>query len=1320
MIWMSMIVVPVSWVLGDVAVKMSSDSRLELLVEVSGIEDVGDAAGRWTGIRVPGYHSVFEDSIGVHVPVRAHLLAAPLGSRVTCDVTEATYYNIERYVVDDVVNSLAGRLGEVPRNAAEITTDGFFRHQRIVGLRIAPLVYDEATGDLRIYTRYKVIIGFTGGDGPRLRSAAAPGREPGPHEAAFRAALLNYEQGRMWRQAPVSRVEPDDYYSDSSVWLKVKVDTSGIFRITGEDLEASGIGLSGIEPGTIRMYSGGGLPLEESLADTAAVWMEQVPVKVCDGGDGSFGRGDSILFYGLGARDWADLYDRNKLSDAYYKSFFSTYNCYWLTWGGSFDQEARRMDVVDLPDCDGCTYYQPASFQERIHVEADVFPNFGVHAEDGWYWQPLRTDSWALFRPMTPSPDTDSSATVKVRVANWAASDECTGDYYRVILEFNNTAVQDTQWSAGKPSRGVIDIEGSGIPSGSDQQTIGMVAPSALLLPNQDDGVCKKLDLAWYEIHYWRKFEAHDDALFFRSPDSTCTARFDIAGFTGPAVYAFDISDQFDVRELRGLGLSSGPPYSVTFFDTVKDESVRRYAVVSAGALLGPSEIDQASIANIRSRPARAYCVVTHEDLIAAATTIADFHDGEIVTTDQIYDEFGWGVPDVTAIRDFLRWRYQTHELEWVLILGDATWDYKGYLGDGGFPNYVPSYERRYLPPTSESYNTDDWFAYLEPVWQGSTAHYPMVGISRLPASSPEEAVGLVSRAIDYTSDPEIGPWQNRVILVADDDRTPSGCDGIPHTRYVEELADEAYPPVFEQAKVYLTEYPRDPNGLKPEARDDFIKHLNEGALVTNFAGHGDENRWTQEEVFSPSAIALVNNGRRRTLVIAASCNVSRFDEPSRSSVAEELLRRSEGGTIGSLASTHLCPAPLNQTLNLNFLYQLFADGYRQSLVPVADAAALAKFLGVAGLANPSRTMVNNEKYALFGDPAMVLAVPRYDVVFDAAAPDTLARKGVYDLSATIREGTEPAGWLQGSAEIYTREGEDTTGYAGCNESFFDYEIPGQEIFRGRAPVTGDSFEFGFFVRSGAREGPRATIRCFATDGQSAASGLLDSLVMYGLGASDDDDGPEIELVADGRSIESGDTLVVGTRVDVNLNDESGVAVKGQSEFIPSVSVAFDDVERLNLTDSVYSIDGDFTQSVVSFLVPPLPSGMHRLSIAAFDNVNNLTTSEYDVFIGTQAIGVGNVVYVYPNPGHGVCYIIWDYENDKYVEVEATIYTVSGRKIWTGTASGESSYIEIMWDGTDVAGDPVANGTYLAVVEAASTLEPGFSTSDRIAITIVR
>ncbi len=1295
---------------GGIKVENTSSDGLDMVVSLDGISNVENNDGQWAGIRLPGFLPLVSESLGVAIPVRSVLVGAPPNSEVTYDITDVTSYDIDRYTSKRLLEKLGDVLQVLPTKPAEIMRDGYYRHRRLLGVRITPLILDEGRGILQVCRGFRIRIRFAH-DGTKSYALGSYL----PSSGALRGAMLNSQQASNWLVPWKPLRQEDDYFTSSPNWIKIKVDSTGIYALTGDDLENAGIDISQIEVSSLRLYSGGGLPLSESLADTNASWMHQVALKVCDGGDGVFDRADSLIFYGLGWRDWADLYDPHLSHTSFYKSFYCSYNCYWLTWGGSFGEPANRMLSRRLPECSGCSYFEPQVFEERIHRERDLFEMFSVRAEDGWYWYYLRPGSPFTDTFRIPSPDVGFPARLRIRVASWAQN-QCSGDYFRVQCHLNGTRVMDVSWSAPLIDRNIKDLDTLITLSSSGQQQIVIENRQSMGPPYGHLGICDRLILAWYEIFYMRRFEADNGSLYFDAPDTAGYVKYHLSGFTVP-IYLFDVTDQFDVEELTGFEADPGS-FEVTFFDTLSGYR-RRYAAVTSSAMLKPMEIEKVLITNIRYSPTKAYCVVTHRDLIDAARTIADFRDGEVVSLDEIYNEFGWGLPDATAIRDFLRWRYWHGPLSWVLLLGDATWDLKGRRGQATYKNYVPSYERRYLPPVGDTYNTDDWFAYLEPSWRESLADFPTVALSRLPAISPEDAQALVERTLAYEANPEPGMWQATVILVADDDRVGSSCDGIRHTDYAEELADKGMPLLFRQVKIYLTEYEPEATGDKTAAKNDFIANLNRGALITNFVGHGDPSRLAQERVFESRDIDLVKTGRRRTFFIAASCNVSRFDDLARISMAEDLIHRTEGGTIGSLASTHLCKAEPNQALNLNFLQQLFHDDFLESPVTIGDAVAIGKFLTVASARNHDLYWRNSEMYALFGDPALTLAYPRYGVSFVQGLPDTLKRKGTYSIQAVITSSGQRVNDFGGEAEIFVREAEDTSGYIACDGHFFDYELPGEEIFRGQTRAIGGEMGFRFLVSSPARRGPGATVRCFVTDGKRSALGLIDSLTIAGDAELSDEQGPEIELVLDGRTISSGDTLLSGKSVEIHLSDSSGIAIKSLSQIYP-ISVAFDDAERVNLADSAFALGGDFTTWVASFIVPPLSPGLHKLSVSAFDNLSNPTTRNYEIFVGETASKPSNLVYVFPNPARDFCNFIWEYDTNDEVEIEVTIMTISGRKIWTGKTSGFGPYLELVWDCNDSEGDRVSNGTYVALVKARSLDGRGIRTTDKLVVTVMK
>jgi hypothetical protein len=64
-----------------------------------------------------------------------------------------------------------------------------------------------------------------------------------------------------------------------------------------------------------------------------------------------------------------------------------------------------------------------------------------------------------------------------------------------------------------------------------------------------------------------------------------------------------------------------------------------------------------------------------------------------VVDVDSIYNEFGNGLPEPTAIRNFLLYATQRWDIapRYVLFFGDASFDYRGIAGtDRG---WVPTYQ---------------------------------------------------------------------------------------------------------------------------------------------------------------------------------------------------------------------------------------------------------------------------------------------------------------------------------------------------------------------------------------------------------------------------------------------------------------------------------------------------------------------------------------------------------------------------------------------------------------------------------------------------
>ncbi len=91
--------------------------------------------------------------------------------------------------------------------------------------------------------------------------------------------------------------------------------------------------------------------------------------------------------------------------------------------------------------------------------------------------------------------------------------------------------------------------------------------------------------------------------------------------------------------------------------------------------------------------------MIAHETVITAAHTLADYRATQglriqVVNVQDVYDEFGYGIPDAAAIRDFLAYTYANWTSpapSYVVLFGDGNFDPKDNLGRGE-PSLIPPY----------------------------------------------------------------------------------------------------------------------------------------------------------------------------------------------------------------------------------------------------------------------------------------------------------------------------------------------------------------------------------------------------------------------------------------------------------------------------------------------------------------------------------------------------------------------------------------------------------------------------------------------------
>ncbi|MGH9392227.1 MAG: C25 family cysteine peptidase, partial [Vicinamibacteria bacterium] len=217
-----------------------------------------------------------------------------------------------------------------------------------------------------------------------------------------------------------------------------------------------------------------------------------------------------------------------------------------------------------------------------------------------------------------------------------------------------------------------------------------------------------------------------------------------------------------DVSAETPLWLTGGRAERGTLRFDVK--AAHSYLVVDRGAVKRPV-VRMASPARWKSKSHRAdYVAIGPRELLDAAKPLLDFRTSQglavaSVPVDEVFEEMGYGERTPEAIRDFLSYAYHHWQggIRYVLLLGDASYDFKDHLGTGA-PNGVPPLviKTRYLwtasDPAYASVNGDDLL--------------PDVAIGRLPAADARELRIMVEKILAYeTKGPGLrGP----VVLVTD------------------------------------------------------------------------------------------------------------------------------------------------------------------------------------------------------------------------------------------------------------------------------------------------------------------------------------------------------------------------------------------------------------------------------------------------------------------------------------------------------------------------------------------------------------------------
>ncbi|HVN57318.1 MAG TPA: type IX secretion system sortase PorU [Bacteroidales bacterium] len=1079
-------------------------------------------------------------------------------------------------------------------------------------------------------------------------------------------------------------------------WFKIAVSREGIYRIDYTKLKQLGLDY----PSNPRIYGNNQGQLSYFNDNTATDDLREIPVMLVKGSDNVFNEGDYLLFYCMGPNRWK--YNGTTGDFDYVQHNYSDSAYYFITSspeGGRIVQSPAQ--VTDAPN-----YYSTGCDALYMHhVDAVNLIRSGRE----WY-EPISSIS-----PMVVDPG----------FSNVITSEKVKFDIRVLGRSPNSTIFSLTE--------GATTLESISVPGVNMLSTTGMYAMdfevSDSSLPSSASPVYnitfnnngEPAAAGW--VHFL-KLHARAAMVF----TGKTTVYTDIRSMRPGGITEFtlsspvqntmiwDVTDQYNTAEITYTRTGNDDHFRIL------TDSLRRFIAFTADQVLVPTfRNGQVLNQNLHASAPVDMVIVTHPWFLPYAEKLKELHSQNsgltslIVTPEQIYNEFSGGLPDIVAIRNFLRMKYlkqkgTLHPLRYLLLFGDGS--YENRTNPPHNPNFIPTYQSQNSTVVVSSFTSDDFYTLLED-GEGEALGTEDIGVGRLPVSDTLQASVMVAKIRRYLGSDGIGNWRNLIAVTADDE------DGNTHMMDAEglySLLNTTYPD-FNIDKIYLDAFKQvtSVNGQSyPDVEKAINDRINTGCLIFDYLGHGNEIGLAAERVVKTEDINSWRNGSRLPLFITATCEFSRFDDieinpinnemTGKTAAGEMVILNPDGGGIALMTTTRVVYSAPNYTLNRNILYYAFTRDSAGNSLRLGDIIRLAKVSTGDGM--------NKRNFLLLGDPAVRLAYPWHGKVVTDSVNSVPVGQPIDSLKAlstiTVSGHLESNGGtiltnFNGIVNpvIYDKPRIVTT-LANDGGQPMEFEIRNNVLFSGKTRAENGRFSFSFIVPKDIDYTfGNGKISYYAHDGDDDMGGSFSGVTVGGFSKTvlSDNTGPAIKLYLNDTLFKNGGISDSNPLLLALIEDRGGINTTGAG--IGHDLVAYLDGDRNNsfVLNNYFETDIDnYMKGTATYPLSDLASGNHTLTLKAWDNFNNSSEAELKFVVKTAAGFILTNLVNYPNPFTSDTKITAEHNRpDDELNIRICIYSMSGqliKVIQTSAPPGGYSLQPIIWDGNCDTGQRAGRGIY--------------------------
>ena len=1115
-------------------------------------------------------------------------------------------------------------------------------------------------------------------------------------------------------------------------FYKIKVDKSGIFKITAKFLRDNGINPSSINPKNFRIYGNGGVMLPEFNQDFRYGALQENAIQVVGEEDGKWDEADYALFYAQGPHGYNLTNSTNgnghkrtetrltHISDNL-TNVYEDYAYYFI----NFDKgEGKRITISDVaPPSEVYTRYDDYQF---LNEEKNNFLNIGRL----WVGDAFNSNKTITFNTKTNILPTDE---VKVKTSVYVKNANADKITYSINGQ-NSTSFTSTNNADIKIKEIPWEIYTNNISGNSIKIDYNVTSSNPL--------VAYYIDYA--EVQYKQDLKYNDTQMNFRVFDiiegSGDTYGFTIDNSTN-LEQVWDVSDVTNAKKITnkasGAQFSFGYNASSLYFNN-------EFVAFKNNAAYEPIFVEKIENQDLSSLQNIDYLVITTKDFLAQGERIANYYRNnknyraEVVDVKKIYNEFSSGSQDITGIRDFIT-KLNTPEgsLKYVLILGDTTFDFRNKTTTK--KNFIPSYQSDFSENFEASFVTDDYFAMTAP--QSSSyiyAVFPDLAIGRLPAENITEAKNLVDKTLSYyNANPgqstPFGDWRMKMNFVVDDDQdsritssTNPYLNGTFHdvvnTVLVNTFEGSTDKPEYNIKKLYLDSFPAQSTagGQRYPQVNQAITNAMSNSLYLYYFGHGGINGWAQERVLTIQDITSFNNFNnaysRFPFVSTITCEFTLWDDHNTSSAGEQMIKLPQGGANAMITSSRAIATIYGRLFTEKFTRNLF-NLTNNDFSAIGDAFLAAK--------REYGTDSNHLKVNLLGDPALKLSRPKNLIVIDNIESPVSGQLRALDFVKITGRINNDNGTLNNTfngkvvINIFDKKlNKKTLNNDGSLTPILNYVEEGSPIVKASGTVTNGTFTVEFYM-------PK-DINYTVEDGRILAyadnnvfdvfNNKTQKIGDINPAGLNDNTAPKVQLYLNNTNFVDGGITNTNPNLLACVTDDTGINSTG-SGIGHDITVILDgEVINTTVLNDFYTPGSgngcintsflDYQKGSVLYPFQNLKPGAHQLTFKVWDINNNSTTQTLNFIVKdpSQDNLIVNKLLNWPNPFTNKTYIQFEHNCDDILDVNVQVFTITGKLVKTiSSVVSSNPFMEgyrtnrtaIEWDGNDDYGSPVGKGTYI-------------------------